>query len=113
MKLFDSHCHLNDEKFNDDREEVIKACLYENNCKFVINGYSLETSKEAIELAKKYDVYATVGISPNDIPQTEEELWKQLANEKQIIETEIKSKQITDFNGFQSLLMQKAVSKAG
>ena len=91
MKFFDSHCHLNDEKFNDDREEIIKACLHENNCKFVINGYSLETSKEAIELAKKYDVYATVGISPNDIPQTEEELWKQLEEEKQIIETEIKS----------------------
>ena len=23
MKLFDSHCHLNDEKFNEDREELI------------------------------------------------------------------------------------------
>ncbi len=28
---------------------------------------------------KKYDfIYATVGISPNDIPQTKEELWKML-----------------------------------
>ena len=23
MRLFDSHCHLNDERFNDDRESLI------------------------------------------------------------------------------------------
>ncbi len=39
-------------------------------------GYSLESSISAKELADKYDfIYTTVGISPNDIPQTEEELW--------------------------------------
>ena len=24
MELFDSHCHLDDEKFNEDREEVLE-----------------------------------------------------------------------------------------
>lgn len=36
----------------------------------------METSKEVIELAKKYEsFYSVVGISPNDIPQNEEEMW--------------------------------------
>lgn len=80
MKLFDSHAHLDDEKFDEDREELIKVIHQEGIEKFVSAGYNLESSKKAIDLAKKYEcIYATVGISPNDVPQTEEELWKMLA----------------------------------
>ena len=45
----------------------------------------MESSKKASELAVKYDfIYATSGISPNDIPQTEEELWIMLDQIKEI-----------------------------
>lgn len=79
MALFDSHCHLNDEKFDDDRDVVIREIYESGVTNFVTVGYDIESSKKAIEIAEKYDfIYATVGISPNDIPQSEEELWKQL-----------------------------------
>lgn len=69
MKLFDSHCHLNDEKFNEDRDELILKLNNEGVEKLVTAGYSLESSKEAINLASRYNfIYATIGISPNDIP---------------------------------------------
>lgn len=69
MKLFDSHCHLNDEKFNEDRDELILKLNSEGVEKLVTAGYSLESSKEAINLASRYNfIYATIGISPNDIP---------------------------------------------
>lgn len=79
MKLFDNHSHLDDEKFDEDREELIEK-IRNSNVKMLISaGYSLESSTKAVELSKKYDfIYATCGISPNDIPQTEEELWKTL-----------------------------------
>lgn len=79
MKLFDNHSHLDDEKFDLDREELIEK-IKNSNVKMLISaGYSLEGSTKAVELSKKYDfIYATCGISPNDIPQTEEELWKML-----------------------------------
>ncbi len=78
MKFFDNHAHLDDEKFDLDREEVIEK-IHRENIGFISAGYSLEGSKKAIDLSKKYDfIYATVGISPNDIPQTEDELWKML-----------------------------------
>mgnify|MGYP000010881680 FL=1 len=80
MKFFDSHAHLDDEKFNDDREEIIEKIHNDEIENFVSAGYSLEGSKKAVELSKKYEfIYATCGISPNDISQTEDELWKDLA----------------------------------
>ena len=86
MKLFDSHSHLNDEKFNEDRHEVIKKVYDSEVTNFVTAGYSIESSKNAIELAQQYDfIYATVGVSPNDIPQTEEELWKSISKIKQLL----------------------------
>lgn len=78
MKFFDSHAHLDDEKFDLDREEIIEK-IHDEDIGFISAGYSLEGSRKAIELSKKYDfIYATCGISPNDIPQTEDELWKML-----------------------------------
>ena len=87
MGLFDSHSHLNDEKFNEDREEQIKKIRESGVSNFITAGYSVESSKKALEIAKKYDfIYTTAGVSPNDIPQTEEELWKQLAEIEKIVE---------------------------
>ncbi|MCI8443689.1 MAG: TatD family hydrolase [Clostridia bacterium] len=87
MKLFDSHAHLEDEQFEEDREELIQKIQQEGIEKFISAGYSLKSSQRAIELAQRYDfIYATAGISPNDIPQTEEELWKILDEIKKIAE---------------------------
>jgi len=87
MGLFDSHSHLNDEKFDEDREEQIKKIRESGVSNFITAGYSVESSKKALEIAKKYDfIYTTAGVSPNDIPQTEEELWKQLAEIEKIVE---------------------------
>lgn len=68
MELFDSHAHYNDEKFEQDREELLKEIYNSGVTKLVNAGYSLESSKTAIEIANSHEfIYATVGISPNDI----------------------------------------------
>ena len=85
MGFFDNHSHLNDEKFDNDRSEIINEIYEEGTTNFITAGYNVESSKKAIEIASKYDfIYATAGISPNDIPQSEEELWKQLKEIKQL-----------------------------
>ena len=85
MKLFDSHCHLNDEKFNEDRKELIENLRKQGVKRLVTAGYSIESSKEAIKLSKEYDfIYATIGISPNDVPKTLEDLDKDLNNIKDL-----------------------------
>ena len=86
MNLFDNHAHLDDEKFNNDREEIIKEIGKEIKG-FISAGYSLEGSQKAVELSNKYDfIYATCGISPNDIPQSEEELWKTVEKIKDLVQ---------------------------
>ena len=72
MELFDSHAHYDDEKFDNDRDEIIKDIYNSGVTKFVSAGYSLESSKKGIEISKKYEyVYTTCGISPNDISKDE------------------------------------------
>ena len=71
IEFFDSHSHYNDEKFDDDREQIINETFNSGITTFMCIGYDVKHSKKAVEIAEKYDyIYATVGISPNDISNT-------------------------------------------
>ncbi len=60
----DIHSHLNFPNFDQDRDAVI-AKLKEDGIWTITVGTSVKDSKEAIELAEKYDhLFATVGIHP-------------------------------------------------
>lgn len=95
MEFFDSHAHYNDEKFNYDREELIKN-IYDSGITKLINaGYSLKSSIYALEIAKKYDwIYTISGISPNDIPEKRETLNNQLKELVDFVEMERQSNKI-------------------
>ena len=85
MEFFDSHAHYNDEKFEIDRDEVISSVKAEGITRLVSVGYSVEASEFAEKLSDKYEfIYYSCGISPNDLPQTEDELWKKLEEIKKI-----------------------------
>ena len=78
--------HYDDEKFDQDREEIIQKIYDSGVEKFISAGYSLESSKRAIELADKYEfIYTTVGISPNDVKQTLEETIEDIKKLEDII----------------------------
>lgn len=79
MELFDSHCHLDDEKFNEDREEVISHIFSSGVTKLISAGYSLESSKRALEIASKHpQIYTVSGISPNDIAENVEKIQEEI-----------------------------------
>ena len=85
MEFFDSHSHYNDEKFNEDREQLIQDTYKDGITKFVCAGYNIQSSLDSLEISKKYDfIYSICGISPNDIPQSEQELWKSIDEISQI-----------------------------
>lgn len=68
MELFDTHAHYNDEKFEKDREEIIKQTYKQGITKIVCAGYNLKSSREAIDIANKHEfIYSICGISPNDL----------------------------------------------
>ena len=74
--IFDSHAHYDDDRYNDDRDAVIRQ-IRENGVSFVTNiGCDMKSCKTSIALAEQNEMfYATVGIHPeNALEATEENL---------------------------------------
>jgi len=79
--LVDTHCHLDFKDFDSDRDAALNRARA-NGVGLIINvGSSLEGSKRAVELAKKYDsVYASVGIHPHDVQKINDDTINELKN---------------------------------
>ena len=75
--IFDTHAHLNDPAFDEDREKLISG-LPEKGIGFVMNvGCCLDSSKDCIALAEKYPfIYASVGSHPDSAGEVCEELMQ-------------------------------------
>ena len=71
--LFDTHAHLNDPVFDEDRDTLISG-LPAQGVGLVMNpGCSLENSRQAIAIAEKYPfVYAAVGTHPDTADEVNE-----------------------------------------
>lgn len=99
MELFDTHAHYNDEKFDGDREKVIDDVYQYGVTRLVNAGYSLQSSKRALEIAKRYSWMFTIcGISPNDIPDSKEKIDSQVKELKRFIldnDEEIQNRQLS------------------
>lgn len=89
MELFDTHSHYNDEKFDEDREEIISKTYESGVTRFVCAGYNLKSSEKALEIAKKHEfIYAICGISPNDLEDANKENFekiKELAKQEKCV----------------------------
>lgn len=79
--LFDSHAHINDERFDEDRDEVIEH-LRENSIDLVVNpGADMPSSRSAVELANKVDfIYSAVGVHPHDVETMADKDLEELKN---------------------------------
>ncbi len=66
--LVDTHCHLNFDVYNEDREEVLIHAREHGIKRIVIPGIDLTTSQSAVEMAKTHPglVFAAVGVHPNE-----------------------------------------------
>ncbi|MCO6453150.1 MAG: TatD family hydrolase [Caldilineales bacterium] len=65
--LIDSHCHLDLPHFDEDRDEMVARALEAGVETIITIGIDLAHSRAAIALAERYpQVFATVGIHPND-----------------------------------------------
>ena len=73
--LFDSHAHLNDEAFDQDRPELLET-FRDAGVGLVMNaGCSLASSREGIALAEAYPwIYCSVGTHPDTADEVNEEV---------------------------------------
>jgi len=90
VEFFDSHAHYDDEKFDEDREKLIKDIYEFGITSFVSAGYNVESSKKGLQLSheNRY-IYTISGISPNDVGQTIGETDEQIKKIENLVYEEI------------------------
>ena len=73
--IFETHAHYDDEKFDQDRVELLSHLLRENNIGNIVNiGASFRGCKDSLKLAEEYDnVYAALGIHPEEMDDMTQE----------------------------------------
>jgi TatD DNase family protein len=65
--LTDTHCHLDFDWFDSDRDQVIDRARSAGLKRLLNPGITIESSRKAINLADKYpEVFAAAGVHPND-----------------------------------------------
>jgi len=65
--IIDTHCHLDDKRYNDDIQEVLKRAKENGVNRFIIPGADPKSLKKAIELSEMYsEIYFAVGVHPYD-----------------------------------------------
>ncbi len=87
MSLFDSHAHYDDEKFSDNREEIIKGLCQKTDtnplgiCGVLNSASDISSSRKALLLAETYPFfYASAGIHPHEAASASQEDFDVLAD---------------------------------
>ena len=87
--LFDTHAHMNDPAYDEDRAEVLLG-LKDKGVELMMNvGCCLDSSKDCIAMAEEYPfVYASVGSHPDSADEVDEEVieaYRQMANHPKVL----------------------------
>ena len=79
LRLFDTHCHLDDEQFDPDRDGVVARAHEAGLVGVVAVGTTACSSARCLELAKEYSIVsAAVGIQPNYVAEAGSGDWDRI-----------------------------------
>ena len=80
MKLFDSHCHLEDDRFQEDRPQVMERMRAAGVNKCILAGSDLPSCEKILKLVGENPgfVYGVVGVHPHEASGWEEETEEKL-----------------------------------
>ena len=71
--LTDTHCHLDFNKFDEDRDAVIQRAIEAGLTRILVPALDFESSLSAIKLAASHpNIYAAVGFHPTDLDKWNE-----------------------------------------
>ena len=78
-RLFDAHCHYEDERFDGDREEAYRRMLLGGVSRCVCVGSDLDTSRRCLDFARRHEgAYAAAGVHPHEAKDAPEDYLEQL-----------------------------------
>lgn len=80
MRVFDTHCHLEDERFTEDREEAYARMREAGVLRCVCVGSDLSSSRRCLGVAQAHaGVYAAAGVHPHEAKDAPKDYLAQLA----------------------------------
>ena len=79
MRLIDTHCHLDEDAFAADLDEVVARAAITGIEAVVTIGTTAASSWRAVEIARRYPlVFAAIGIQPNYVAEAGAGDWEQI-----------------------------------
>ncbi|MDP8221393.1 MAG: TatD family hydrolase [Candidatus Stygibacter frigidus] len=86
MKIFESHTHLDNPKFDKDRRQVVDNCKNAGISRMINVSCDAKTLKDSIKLAEEYDfIYATAGFHPHDATQLDLDMVRKAAAHPKVV----------------------------
>jgi len=89
MNITDTHCHLDEDRFDSDRKAVIERALAAGVNRMISVGTDIQSDKKTIALTEKYpQVHAAIGIHPNEsakVTEAEFNLLQELAKHPKVV----------------------------
>ena len=80
MRLIDSHCHVNSERFADDAEVVLDVAHATGVERVLVPGWNVASCERARELADRVDwIDIAVGVHPHDAARVDAAGWRRIA----------------------------------
>lgn len=74
MEFVDTHCHLDLKQFDPDREAVLERAAMAGVTRIINPAIDLDSCRRVLALADRYpEVYAAVGVHPNDCGEFDED----------------------------------------
>ena len=81
MRLIDSHCHLNADRFDADVERVIGGARLAGVERILVPGWNVASSERALSLADRFDgLDVAVGIHPHDAAKVDQAGWRRIVD---------------------------------
>ena len=79
MRLVDSHCHLNAERFGGDEQAVLERARAVGVERILVPGWNVASSERALELVDRFSwLDASVGVHPHDAAKVDEAGWREI-----------------------------------
>lgn len=80
MRLIDSHCHLNADRFEGDVDLVIGGARVAGVERILVPGWNAESSDRALALVERFPwLDAAVGVHPHDAAKVDDVSWRAIA----------------------------------
>jgi TatD DNase family protein len=86
--MIDTHCHLHDKRFDDDRADAIARAREAAVDRMISVGCDVEDSRRAIATAREFDLRASVGVHPHeakDVPPDYLQTLRDVAADERVV----------------------------